>query len=135
MGTNDSRDVTPHERDTSLTDQRQLALNAGRSPASRRHFLTGSAKALGGGVALLAFGSVLANPKAVQAAACDIDILNYVLTLEHLEAAFYVEGLNRFTRGDVTSARFIRGFGGAEISQVYQYFELIRDHEVTHIKA
>ena len=135
MVTNDSRDVTQQEPATSLMDQRQLALDAGRSPASRRHFLTGSAKVLGGGAALLAFGSVLANPKAVHAAASDIDILNYALTLEHLEAAFYVEGLNRFTRDDVTSARFIRGFGGAVISNVYQYFELIRDHEVTHVKT
>jgi len=104
--------------------------------ATRRGFLTTSAKVLGGGAAALVLaGTSLAGGQSAAAAPSDIDILNYALTLEHLEAAFYTEGLQRFSRGDFQSARFLRGFGGRAISTAYEYFQLIRDHEVTHVKT
>src|SRR4028119_1220563 len=33
-----------------------------------------------------------------------VDVLNYALTLEHLEAAFYRDGLNGFTEADFANA-------------------------------
>ena len=65
----------------------------------------------------------------------DVDMLNYALTLEHLEAAFYVEGLGVFSRGDLTGARFLKGFGGRIRSNVYDYFVLIREHELEHVRT
>ncbi len=44
-----------------------------------------------------------------------------------------MQGQSRFTRGDFNGSRFLRGFGGRIISQAYDYFNLIRDHEVTHV--
>jgi len=54
-----------------------------------------------------------------------VDVLNYALTLEHLEHAFYRDGLEQFTADDFTAA----GFAPA----VYDYFGLIRDHEAEHV--
>jgi len=65
----------------------------------------------------------------------DVDMLNYALTLEHLEATFYVQGLQVFSRGDLTGAGFLNGFGGRIRSNVYGYFELIRDHELKHVST
>ena len=54
-----------------------------------------------------------------------VDVLNYALTLEHLEHAFYRDGLDQFTEEDFTAA------GYAPV--VYEYFGLIRDHEAAHV--
>lgn len=72
----------------------------------------------------------------------DIDILNYALTLEHLEYAFYRDGLKEFTRLD-----FRKAFGpfrgpppragllNVAGSKVFNYFRLIREHEDTHVET
>jgi len=57
----------------------------------------------------------------------DIATLNYALTLEHLEYAFYRDGLNTFSDSDFQSI----GLN----SSVYAYFGLIRDHENAHVVA
>lgn len=59
---------------------------------------------------------------AAQAFTDDIDILNYALTLEHLEYAFYRDGLAGFT-----SSNFDTG--------VYDNLILVRDHESAHVDA
>ncbi|MEJ7842710.1 MAG: ferritin-like domain-containing protein [Rubrobacter sp.] len=108
-------------------------------PLSRKKFLAGSAALLGGGALAAAL------PKAARAHSTpepptDIDVLNYALTLEHLEYAFYRDGLKRFDQLD-----FRRFFGpGRGLppkaglldvagSKVYNYFMLILDHEDTHV--
>jgi AraC-like DNA-binding protein len=54
-----------------------------------------------------------------------VDVLNYALTLEHLEHAFYRDGLEEFTAEDFTAAGYT--------ANVYDYFGLIRDHEREHV--
>jgi hypothetical protein len=54
-----------------------------------------------------------------------VDVLNYALTLEHLEYAFYRDGLDQFSEADFTDA----GFNPA----VVEYLGLIRDHERDHV--
>ena len=102
---------------------------------SRRRFLARSMTAIGGGAALLAFGGALVTPKAARAAGSDLDILNYALTLEHLEATFYTQGLQRFSAKDFERLASLRGSGNLLRRTVYDYFVLIRDHEVTHVNT
>jgi hypothetical protein len=54
-----------------------------------------------------------------------VDVLNYALTLEHLEHAFYRDGLEEFTAEDFTAAGYS--------ANVYDYFGMIRDHEQEHV--
>ena len=52
----------------------------------------------------------------------DIAILNYALTLEHLEYAFYRDGLTTYGAGDFPAG-------------VYDRLKEIRDHEKAHVDA
>ncbi len=56
-----------------------------------------------------------------------VDVLNYALTLEHLEYAFYRDGLEQFSAEDFAAA----GYG----DNVYGWFEIIRDHEDEHVQT
>jgi len=56
-----------------------------------------------------------------------VDVLNYALTLEHLEYAFYRDGLDQFSEEDFTAAGFA--------PVVFEYFGLIRDHEQAHVET
>ncbi|KAJ5292247.1 peptidase S15 [Penicillium atrosanguineum] len=47
-----------------------------------------------------------ASPVVTRAAITDADILNYALTLEHLEATFYEEGLKNYTQSNFVNAGF-----------------------------
>lgn len=51
------------------------------------------------GAATVIAGPVLAER---QSAITDVDILNYALTLEHLEDTFYRQGLANYTQGEPT---------------------------------
>lgn len=69
-----------------------------RRLASRRGFLTGTAKVAGGGALALAFAGAPSvgglSVVRAQEFTDDLDILNYALTLELLENAFYRDGLD-----------------------------------------
>ena len=69
------------------------------------------------------FGVALASPVVKRQAINDGEILNYALTLEYLEAAFYKEGLANYTEADFEAA----GFYGVRDDVV-----AIGGHEQTH---
>ena len=56
-----------------------------------------------------------------------VDVLNYALTLEHLEYAFYRDGLEEFTAEDFSAAGYA--------DNVYDFFGIIRDHELEHVET
>lgn len=99
---------------------------------SRRRFLAGSAALLGGGVLAAALPGV-AKAHTTDDPPTDIDILNYALTLEHLEYAFYRDGLQRFSGRDFRRSSLFRGSGNFIRRSVYANFRRIRDHEQTHV--
>ena len=121
-------------------------------PDTRAAFLR---KAGIGGAALIGGGALLGatagtaraghdNPTAIT----DVDILNFALTLEYLEASFYVQALGsgrqalppgvpastgKFKRSAITGATQLAGFGVRIRTTSYGYLSAIRDHEVTHV--
>ena len=105
----------------------QIAAERGRL-ASRRRVLAGAAKLAVGsalGMALVGgsrhFGALAQDATPVQSDfANDLEILNYALTLEHLEATFYREGLETFSADD-----FDEG--------VFENLELVAAHEAEHV--
>lgn len=101
------------------------------SLTSRRKFLAGSAAALAGG-ALMAVPSVASahNPPSPPS---DIDILNYALTLERLEATFYRRVLARFNQGEFENDDVFDGLGNYLRRNAYEYFQIISEHENTHV--
>jgi rubrerythrin len=61
----------------------------------------------------------------------DVDVLNYALTLEHLEDAFYRDAIP--SREAITSVDALQGFSPGLRNQVYDNIRVIGEHESTHV--
>jgi hypothetical protein len=94
--------------------------------AIRRRVFMRQAVLLSGGLA--AVQALAPHAASAQDArlAQDISVLNYALTLERLEADFYVTGLQRFTAAD---------FSGFGVVNLFERLRDIRDHEVAHVQT
>jgi len=106
------------------------------NPISRRTMLKGSAMAATASVfgigSLMQIGQAFAQTAAPTAAAItDVDILNYALTLEHLEYAFYRDGLKSFSGAH--DFDFLLQFGDKPSTLALTNLGLIRDHEKQHV--
>ncbi|MFN0105216.1 MAG: ferritin-like domain-containing protein [Bryobacteraceae bacterium] len=87
-------------------------------------------------VALVGAGVLGAGLLQAQATAPnDIDLLNYALTLEHLEAAFYNQGLRQFSNVDLARSTFAQSLGETASGELYAYLSLIRSHENAHVRT
>ncbi len=129
--------------------EKAVVVEEAKRQLSRKRFLFSAAGVLGGGAVMAALPGA-ARAHTTDPNVTDEDILNYALTLEHLEYAFYRDGLDKFGRKDFErefkkpAGRPPRGRGrpqgpppgrpdSFDGRQVYEYFELIREHEDTHV--
>jgi len=84
---------------------------------------------------LFGAGPSLLSTLSAQGPSPDIALLNYALTLENLESAFYTQGLTKFSSADFGNASFMQNFGSVIGGDVYAYLCLIRDHEALHVRS
>ena len=117
-----------------VADENLVAMIRDADLPSRRSFLRRSAAA-GAGALALAIGSSNAALAHDGDDVDDVDVLNFALTLEHLEYAFYRDGLERFDKRDYRSATILRGFSNRIRGDVQQNLEDARDHELTHVET
>jgi rubrerythrin len=122
--------------------------------SSRRTFLSGSAKLVGGGVLALGLGAAPAFAKGNNdhdednnkrqggkrnkgggSGVTDVDILNYALVLERLEYEFYRRYLDRYNESQIEGAAIFEGFGNKVRSHIYENLVRIRNHEKTHVQT
>ncbi|MDZ7745534.1 MAG: ferritin-like domain-containing protein [Halobacteriales archaeon] len=68
-------------------------------------------------------------------AAPDVPLLNYALTLEHLENAFYREGLDTFSDDELMNANTLSNFGQEIRMEVPEYLATVGAHEAAHVTA
>ena len=102
------------------------AIAAEHHRLSRRGVLGGSLKFAAGAAVAMSLGSVpsIARLAQAQELQSDLDVLNYALALEHLEYAFYRDGVGLFSFGNDSRGQSIDG-----------NFAAIRDHEGEHVQT
>ncbi|WP_158056355.1 ferritin-like domain-containing protein [Halorussus halophilus] len=126
--------MSDHEGDEWGTGEQLREL----APTTRRAFLESSAKVGGGALALSLGGAgavAATGGQESEDGPSDVDILNYALTLEHLEYAFYRDGLEQFSEGDLAQSKSIRRLTKGVQYSVTDLLEVVRDHEKAHVDA
>jgi len=83
--------------------------------------------------AFIAAAGVAPSLVQAQTFTSDVDILNYALRLERLEAAFYTVGLSKFAATDFANAAFAKNLTAAQVANAYTYFQAIQQNETTHV--
>ncbi len=117
----------------------QQAVNARMVSISRRRLFRNAAIA-GGGLAAISITGIAAaqgtgstpassgaTPVATSPFGSDVDVLNYALTLEHLETAFYRDGLASIGSAGITALGFQTG--------VFDLLSEIAAHEAAHVET
>jgi len=97
---------------------------------SRRSFFGSSAKLVGAGAVAATLGA-----QTTTKPPSDIDLLNYALTLENIEAAFYVQGLTKLTSADFAASSVAQNLGTGVTGKIFDYLKLIRDDETAHVST
>lgn len=98
---------------------RVAIVESAKRKLSRKGFLFGSAGVLGAGALLGAQG--IASAHETEEGVDDELILNYALTLEHLESMFYMQGLRKFS--------------SVLPNQTRRNLQQIRNHEARHVNV
>lgn len=141
-------DRTQSDDDDADASIAEITESAQEQLTSRRGFLAGSATALGAvGMSGTAMGQLAGGPTNQSGAPAaqeddsmkedetsDIDILNYALTLEHLEATFYQEGLEEFDPEEFRDADLGCDVPDATREQIPMWVETVGEHEAAHVE-
>ena len=101
--------------------------------SSRRTFISRSARAGGGVLALGGSGLTLAQEDDDGGGDDDVDILNFALTLELLEEAFYDEVLNEFDVDDYLDSASSDENQEMAARELYELVEDVGEHESEHV--
>lgn len=118
----------------------------------RRQFLGGVTAVLGVAATSGVLSAQSGGSTQTPSPANDLNILNYALTLELLEATFYTQGLARFSSTEFNQSEASRalvtasGLGASDMplsgevgtglaQNLYSYLSLIRDHEQAHVRT
>ncbi|UPV75418.1 ferritin-like domain-containing protein [Halorussus limi] len=130
----DERDYGGNERIESLTN------DLGSAFESRRGFLKkgATASAVGLGLSAGAGSAVAADDETTtegEGSQKYVDTLNYALTLERLEATFYVEGLQKFSESEIEDSEIGQKFGDKVQASIQEQLATIRDHEKAHVET
>lgn len=65
----------------------------------------------------------------------DLDVLNYALTLEHLENAFYRDGLEEFDDEELMDADVLSAYDESVRETIPEYLETVGEHEAAHVET
>lgn len=63
----------------------------------------------------------------------DLEILNYALTLEHLENEFYVQQLDQFSECDFRQSDLLDGCDDTMRTTAREYVRTVQEHEQAHV--
>jgi hypothetical protein len=85
--------------------------------------------------AFMAAAGVAPSLLEAQTFTSDLDILNYALRLERLEAAFYMVGLSKFAAADFAASNFAKNLTAAQAANSYTYIQTIGQQEITHVST
>ncbi len=104
--------------------ERVLTHAADQAGLSRRHFLRTVGLAAGGA------GLLVAGPASAQA---PVDVVNFALALEHLEAVFYEQAVVYLA---LQASGLPRGIPGLiNLAKIINITQIVRGHEETHEQA
>ncbi|WP_336023923.1 ferritin-like domain-containing protein [Halobellus salinisoli] len=132
---------------TSVKERLEDGRSSRRSFLGRTALLGGALVALGGGT-----GNTIAQqdeepdeePETEEGDAgaafddvegTDVDVLNYALSLEHLENAFYREALEEFDEDDFADAELLAEYDEELRTTIFGYVETIAEHEAAHVEV
>ena len=116
---------------------------------SRRRFMATTAAVGGGGLASAATvggetqngsddgnggsGEMESEDGSEDDGPSDVDILNFALKLEYLEARFYKEGLDTIGECELKNSMHLEQVGGSLQERAYDDLRVIQEHEESHV--
>jgi rubrerythrin len=117
---------------TDVRTDREATGDGDGEGVSRRGVLAGAAGAALLSAVPLSLGADSARAQQDDGRS-DVDILNYALTLEHLENEFYIQQLETFNERDFQRSDLLDEFGFGMRFTARDYLRVVQEHEQAHV--